>query len=791
MTERSLRVLEFHKIRAELSKYCVSDMGRERCEALVPTNRIADVRRMQQETEEARVVLTYLGGTPMIPFADVRASLHLAEIGSALSPRALLDIAACLRAARAARDALVTDRDNTPMLSANASRLTANRTLEQAIGDAILSEEEIADRASTELFSIRRKMRACNERVRERLNGMIHSPTTQKYLQEAIITMRADRYVLPVKQEYRSMVPGIVHDQSATGATIFVEPMAVVEIGNELKQLIAAEKAEIERILRALSAQVAPDAAAIADNLVILAQLDFAFAKASLAREMMACEPKINDEGRIDIRRGRHPLIDPQKVVPLDIRLGTEFTTLIITGPNTGGKTVTLKTTGLFTLMAQSGLQVPAEHGTELAVFDDVFADIGDEQSIEQSLSTFSGHMTNIVSILEQVTPDSLVLFDELGAGTDPTEGAALAQSILSTLLDMHTRTVATTHYSELKEYALTTPNVENASVEFDVTTLRPTYRLSIGIPGKSNAFEISRKLGLPEFVIGKAKELLSKEQVRFEDVIANAEYHRQVAEKERQIAEEASREMVAIRNQAEAERKKLEEQRERSIKKAKEEAKRIVENARRESDALISELRAMKKAGGAQEHEIQRVRKQVDAAQEALADKPEEAAGEVPTSVKVGDMVHIASMDVDATVASLPDAKGFLQLKVGMMKMRAQLSDLRTLSSTQKLIKKEQKKLERKRVMREQRVDITARAVRQELDVRGMALDEAIPEVQKFLDDAMLSSLGEVSIIHGNGTGILRAGIQDCLRRHPCVSSFRLGRYGEGETGVTIVSLK
>ena len=791
MTERSLRVLEFHKIRAELSKYCVSDMGREKCEALVPTNRIAEVRRMQQETEEARVVLTYLGGTPMIPFADVRASLHLAEIGSALSPRALLDIAACLRAARAARDALVTDRDNTPMLTANASRLSTNRTLEQAIGDAILSEEEIADRASPELFTIRRKMRSCNERVRERLNGMIHSPTTQKYLQEAIITMRADRYVLPVKQEYRGMVPGIVHDQSATGATIFVEPMAVVEIGNELKQLIASEKAEIDRILRALSAQVAPDAAAIADNLAILAQLDFAFAKASLAREMMACEPKVNDEGRIDIRRGRHPLIDPQKVVPLDIRLGADFTTLIITGPNTGGKTVTLKTTGLFTLMAQSGLQVPAEHGTELAVFDDVFADIGDEQSIEQSLSTFSGHMTNIVSILTQVTPDSLVLFDELGAGTDPTEGAALAQAILSTLLDMHTRTVATTHYSELKEYALTTENVENASVEFDVTTLRPTYRLSIGIPGKSNAFEISRKLGLPEFVIGKAKELLSKEQVRFEDVIANAEYHRQVAEKERQIAEEASREMVAIRNQAEAERKKLEEQRERSIKKAKEEAKRIVENARRESDAIIAELRAMKKAGGAQEHEIQRVRKQVDTAQEALADKPEEAAGEVPKSVKVGDMVHIASMDVDATVMSLPDAKGYLQLKVGMMKMRAQMSDLRTLSLTQKLIKKEQKKQEHKRAMREQRVDVMTRPVRQELDVRGMALDEAIPEVQKFLDDAMLSSLGEVSIIHGNGTGILRAGIQDCLRRHPCVSSFRLGRYGEGETGVTIVSLK
>lgn len=790
MTERSLRVLEFHKIRAQLQQYCVSDMGAALCEALEPVSRIEDVRRMQQETREAHDVLTYLGGTPMIAFTDVRAQLHLAEIGSTLSPRALMDIGASLRAARAARDALVTEREGTPMITANASRLSTFRPIEQAISDAIISEDEIADRASTELFSIRRKMRACNERVRERLNSMIHSPTYSKYLQEAIITMRADRYVLPVRQEYRSQVPGIVHDQSATGATIFVEPMAIVEIGNELKQLIASERAEIERILRQLSAQIAPEAAAISDNLAILAQLDFAFAKASLARAMFAVEPKINDEGRINIVRGRHPLIDPQKVVPLDIRLGEDFTSLIITGPNTGGKTVTLKTTGLFTLMAQAGLQVPAEYGTELAVFDDVFADIGDEQSIEQSLSTFSGHMKNIVSILEQVTSDSLVLFDELGAGTDPTEGAALAQAILSTLLSMHTRTVATTHYSELKEYALTTQGVENASVEFDVSTLRPTYRLSIGIPGKSNAFEISRKLGLPEFVIDKAKELLSKEAVRFEDVIANAEYHRQVAEKERQIAEEARQEMVSIRNQAEAERKKLEDQRDRAIRKAKEEAKRIVENARRESDAVIAELRAMKKNGGAQEHEIQRVKKKMEQVQDALAEK-KEAGGEIPKTVKPGDMVHIASMDVDATIVTAPDAKGYVQLKVGMMKMRAQLSDLRTMTSTQQMLRKEQKKMEHKKSMREQRVDITTRSVRQELDVRGMALDEALPEVQKFLDDAVLSSLGEVSIIHGNGMGILRAGIQDCLRRHPCVSSFRLGRYGEGETGVTIVSLK
>ena len=508
MNERSLRVLEFTKIRAQLAQYCVSDMGKALCEALNPSNRIEDVLRMQQETDEAHSLLAYLGGTPMIPFSDVHASLHLAQIGSSLSPRALLDIGVCLRASRAARDAIVTDRQDTPLLSANASRLSTFKLIEQAISDAIISEDEIADRASNELFQIRRKMRACNERVRERLNGMIHNQTFQKYLQDAIITMRAERYVLPVRAEYRSMVPGIVHDQSATGATVFIEPMSVVEIGNELKQLISAEKAEIEKILRTLSAQIAPEAEAIEDNLAILAQLDFAFSKASMAKQMDGCMPKMNREGRLNIVQGRHPLIDPQKVVPLDIRLGSDFTTLIITGPNTGGKTVTLKTTGLFTLMAQSGLQVPAEYGTELAVFDDVFADIGDEQSIEQSLSTFSGHMTNIVSILQNVTPESLVLFDELGAGTDPTEGAALAQAVLSTLLDMHTRTVATTHYSELKEYALTTPNVENASVEFDVATLRPTYRLSIGIPGKSNAFEISRKLGLPEFIIGRAKEL-------------------------------------------------------------------------------------------------------------------------------------------------------------------------------------------------------------------------------------------------------------------------------------------
>lgn len=790
MNERNLRVLEFPKIRDMMAALAVTDMGRECCRELTPSSDPDEVRRRQAETEEAATVLAYNGSNPMAWFTDVREALKRARVGATLSPKALLAVADALKAARVVRAALVTDREDTPLLTELGSRLSASRSLEEDIFNAILSEDEISDHASPELYEIRRQMRVLNDRVRDKLNGIIRSSTMQKYLMDSIITMRNDRYVVPVKAECRQNVPGIVHDQSGSGSTLFIEPMAVVEAGNELKQWTVKERNEIERILAEFSDRISPDAELYANNLLLLAKIDMIFARAALGRSMRAVPPKLNEEGRINLIRARHPLIDPEKVVPSNLWMGTDFTTLVVTGPNTGGKTVTLKTVGLLTLMAQSGMQIPAAYGSELSIFDEVFADIGDEQSIEQSLSTFSGHMTNIVSILQSVTPDSLVLFDELGAGTDPTEGAALAQAVLSTLLDMHTRTVATTHYSELKEYALTTPNVENASVEFDVATLRPTYRLSIGIPGKSNAFEISRKLGLPEFIIGRAKELLSKEQVRFEDVIANAEYHRQVAKKERELAEQARNEMISIRDQAEAERKKLEDQREKSIRKAKEEAKRIVENAKRESETMIAELRAMKKAGGAQEHEIQKVKKQMEKAQDELADK-KEVGGEIPKSVKAGDMVHIASMDVDATIVAPADSKGYVQLKVGMMKMRAPLSDLRTLTATQQLVKKEQKKLERKKSMREARVDITTRAVRQELDVRGMALDEAIPEVEKFIDDAMLSSLGEVSIIHGNGTGVLRAGIQDCLRRHPCVSSFRLGRYGEGETGVTIVSLK
>ena len=790
MNQRSAKILEFDKIRNQLAENCVSESGKAIANELQPSDNLLEVEQMLRETEEARSIMGTSGSMPVPYFTNPSNLLHLARIGGTLPPKGLMDIAQLLRAARTVKEMLMTDREDVQLLSGLAMGLSELRQIERDISNAIISEDEIADQASPELASIRRKKRSCNDRVRERLNSLIHSATYQKYLQEAIITVRADRYVLPVRQEYRSMVPGIVHDQSSSGATIFIEPMSVVEIGNELKQLTAAEKVEIDRILLSLSAQIAPEAQSIENNIQILSKIDFIFAKGLLGQQMEAVTPRMNAEGRLDIRQGRHPLIDPQQVVPLDIRLGKDYNTLIITGPNTGGKTVTLKTTGLFSLMAQSGLQIPAEYDSEMAVFDEIFADIGDEQSIEQSLSTFSGHMKNIVNIMENVKPGSLVLFDELGAGTDPTEGAALAQAILTSLLKKHVRTVATTHYSELKEFAMLTPEVENASVEFDVATLRPTYKLLIGIPGKSNAFEISKKLGLSDELIEQARALLSKEQIHFEDVLASAEYHRQLAKKEQQLAEEAHADMEAIRSQAEIERKQLEAQRERSIQKAKAEAKRIIENARREQESLIEELRALKKAGGAQEHEIQQIRKKAEQSAEKLMDK-QEIGGEPLTSVKVGEFVHVASMDMDATVVALPDQRGVVQLKAGMMKLRAQLSDLRSPTQSQKREKKERDKIVKRQMGGNTRIDIINRTVDRELDVRGLALNEAMPEVEKFLDDAMLSSLGEVSIIHGNGTGTLRAGIAECLRKHPGVSSFRLGRYGEGETGVTIVTLK
>ena len=744
MKERTLRVLEFTKIRDRLASKAMTDMGRERCEVLVPSSNMTEIQRMQAETEEATVILQYVGASPLVPFSDVRASLTLAEKGATLSPKALLEVAALMQSARAARKALDTERDNTPILKELAQRLSTLHNVEQDITNAIISEDEIADRASNELMDIRRHLRGANERIKEKLNQMIRSSAFQKYLQDPIVTMRNDRYCLPVKAEYRGSVPGLVHDQSSTGATLFIEPMAAVEMGNELKTWAAKEKQEIERILAALSAEIAPYADQLRETVETLAELDYIFAKGMLAREMNAVSPKLNQNGYINIIRGRHPLIDREKVVPSNLWMGKDFTSLIITGPNTGGKTVTLKTVGLLTLMAQAGLQVPADLGTELAVFEQVFADIGDEQSIEQSLSTFSGHMTTIVSIMHEVTPDDLVLFDELGAGTDPTEGAALAQAILQRLLNIRVRTLATTHYSELKAFALSTKGVENASVEFDVETLRPTYRLSIGVPGKSNAFEISRRLGLPENLIDDAKKLLSSDSVRFEDVIANAEYHRQVAEREREIARQASAETVKLRDEAEKLRKQMEDQRENTIKKAKADARRIMEQTRRESESIIADLKRMKKEQQNPDAQVNAIRRRiennVDNLSEGLLQKVD--TGLPPKEVRKGDTVEILTIGSQGTVLAPANAKGEVEVQAGILKLKVNISQLRLV--------KQQDKPKPQPTSVHLKTGAMERTVRMECDVRGMALDEAIMTVDQYLDQAILAGMGEVlSLIH------------------------------------------
>ncbi len=782
MNEKNLRVLEFPKIRERMAVLAISDMGRERALSLVPSSDAFLVRRMQAQTEEAATVLAYNGSNPMCAFIDVREFLKLAQIGSTLSAKTILQVGDAIKASRLVRGALVTDREDTPLLTELGGALYTNRRLEEDIFDAILSEDEISDHASPTLADIRRHIRLLNDRIRDKLNSLVRGAGA-KYLMDAIITMRNGRYVVPVKAECRSSVPGIVHDQSGTGSTLFIEPMAVVEAGNELKQWDLKEKAEIERILAAFSAEIAPDAELISQSLETLAELDMIFARAALGRSMHAVPPKLNTEGRVKLIRARHPLIDPAKVVPSNLWLGEDFTTLVITGPNTGGKTVTLKTVGLLSLMAQAGMQIPAAYGSELAIFDEVYADIGDEQSIEQSLSTFSSHMTNIVHILSSVTDNSLVLFDELGAGTDPTEGAALAISILTSLLKKQVRTMATTHYSELKVFALTTSGVENASVEFNVETLRPTYRLSIGVPGKSNAFEISRKLGLPEELIEGAKEKLTRDQVRFEDVIANAEYHRQIAEKERRLAEEAHIETQRLRDEAEKLRADLSASREQSLRKAKDEARRILQRAQQESEQLISELKKANR-GELKEHELHAMRAKLQSAIDANSEQlvPKAAnVGETPAEVHVGDTVELINLGAKAVILTLPNAQGECTVQAGALKLKAKLKDMRTAEPDKP----------KKQPKSGGRVVIGARPVETECDVRGCNLEEALMAVDLFLDGAVLNRLKTVSIIHGKGTGILRAGIHRHLKQQKSVKEFRLGRYGEGEDGVTIVTMK
>lgn len=782
MLEKVLKTLEYDKIRAMVAERTQCCTGRELAEAMEPVFTNGEAASQMALTAEAEKLLIRTGRSPAEGFPDLRGCLKRVHAALYLSPGELLGVARCLKAIRLCKEALESAED-CPLLGNLAQWLQAHRSIEEEIGRCIAGEEEISDGASPALLRIRRSMRIANDRVRERLGNMIRSATFQKYLQEPLVTIRNGRFVLPVKQEYRQNVPGLIHDQSGSGATLFIEPTAVVELGNEYKKLLGEEEEEIQRILSELTALCAPYSQDILEGLGILGQVDLAFAKARLGREMEGVQPEMDQQGFLRIIKGRHPLIPKEQVVPIDVWLGEEFTTLIITGPNTGGKTVTLKTVGLFALMAQSGLFIPAQTGSRLPVFQAVYGDIGDEQSIEQSLSTFSSHMTNIVEILKQADAGSLVLLDELGAGTDPVEGAALAMSILEELHSRGCRTVATTHYSEIKAFALTRAGMENASMEFDVDRLCPTYRLFIGIPGKSNAFEISKRLGMEERLIEKAREYLKGEDVKFEDVISGAEAQRRQAEEERRLAAAERDATAKLREEMEKQRARLEGEREGLRAKAREDSRRLVNETREEMEKLVAAIRAIPGLDQrAADRVIQRSRDALRKREADLAEpleKKSQDPGAAPKQVRPGETVRILSLDQKATVLSPADAKGDVQVQAGIMKLTVKLKDLRLIQDTAptKGVGKVQLDTQRQGGL--------------ELDVRGKLVDEAILEVDRYIDNCLMSGLDQVSIIHGKGTGALRAGIQDYLKRDKRVKSYRMGAYGEGDAGVTVVTLK
>lgn len=784
MEKRVLKTLEYDKILAMLKERASCCISRELVDTMEPSGDFDTVERELKLTAEAETLFYKTGRSPVDDFPDMRHCLERMHAALFLSTGELLGIASCLKAARIAKDILAKEVGEESYLYNLAGLLITHRSAEEEINRCIINEDEIFDGASPALARIRRAMRLANEKVREKLNSMIRSTAYQKYLQEPIITIRNGRFVIPVKQEYRQQVPGLIHDQSSSGATLFIEPSAVVELGNEYKKLLAEEADEIERILTELTAMLAPYADEIREDLNIMGQIDLVFAKAKLSRELNAVMPRLNRNNYVRIVRGRHPLIPADRVVPIDIWIGRDYRSLIITGPNTGGKTVTLKIVGLFALMVQSGIFVPANEGSEFPVFEHIYADIGDEQSIEQSLSTFSSHMKNIVGILDKADENSLVLLDELGAGTDPIEGAALAMSILEELNDRHCICVSTTHYSEIKAFAMTHEGMENASMEFDIDRLCPTYRLYIGIPGKSNAFEISSRLGLPNSIIDKAKGFLKGEDVRFEDIISSAQSQHRIAEEERKMAEEARAELEKLRADAERERKKLDEDRNRLQAKAKEDAKRIVADTKREMEKLIVEIRSIKDIDrSAADRVIQAARDTLRATETAVNEKEtikKEDNTKPPKTVRAGDTVNIVTLDQKATVLSAPDSKGEVMVQAGVMKLNVKLKDIRLI---------EEKKAA---APTSGKVGLgVGKQVGLELDVRGMLVDEANIMVDRYLDDAYNAGLSEVNIIHGKGTGALRAGVQAFLKRHPLVKGYRMGSYGEGDAGVTVVTLK
>lgn len=786
MNDKALKILEFNKIKEEIKKYTCTGAAKDLIDGLRPYNNIYEAREHLEETKEALRLLVTKGNPPFEGVYDIRDGVSRAEKGSSLMPGQLLKIATMLRSARRFKEYIShrEEEESFRVIEDICEGIVPLKGLEEQIFEAIESESEISDRASSMLYNIRRSLKDKNASVRDKVNSLIR--TYSAYLQDNLYTMRGERYVLPVRAEHKGAVPGLVHDQSSSGATLYIEPMGLVNLNNEIKELMLKEKAEIERILAELSGKVYDNIIAVKNNANIIWELDFIFAKAKFASELNCTAPVINDEGIIDIIEAKHPLIDRKIAVPMSMYLGREFTSLVITGPNTGGKTVTLKTVGLLHIMALSGLMIPARENSTVSFFTEVFADIGDEQSIEQSLSTFSSHMTNIVNIINKADEKSLILFDELGAGTDPTEGAALAVSILENLRKRGSRIVATTHYSELKAYALKTEEVENASVEFDVETLRPTYRLLIGVPGKSNAFEISKRLGLAEFIIKDAKESISSETLKFEDLIQSLQEKSIKAENYAREAEMLKLEAAKLKDKYEEKMYSLNNTREKALIDAQREAKRVIKEAKEDADQILKEMRELERMGYDSnvrqklEAERRKLKEKLENADEKIS-KVREDEGEALTTVKEGQEVFVPSLNQKVIVLSKPDSKGEVQVQAGIMKISVKLKDLR---ASKGVTKEEKKKIKRE-------AKLNLRAVPTSVDLRGMDSMEAVYTADKYLDDAYMGGLNEVTVIHGKGTGVLRNAINDMLKRHAHVKKYRLGEYGEGGTGVTVVELK
>ena len=792
MNQKALKVLEYDKIIHLLADQATSDAGKKRCLELKPMTDKQDIIQAQTQTSDALSRIYRKGNLTFGGLKDPGFQMKRLEIGGTLNAAELLSVCNLLEITKRAKSYSRENRDDLPKDSLDDmfARLEPLTPLLEEIRRCILAEDEISDDASSNLRQIRRNMKITGDRIHTQLSSLVNG-SARNYLQDSVITMRNGRYCIPVKAEYKGQVPGMVHDQSSTGSTLFIEPMAIVKLNNDIRELELEEQKEIEVILSTLSQQTAEQTDSIRADLNIMVQLDVIFARASLAMDMNATEPIFNDEGRIRLKQARHPLIDKKKAVPIDIRLGDDFDLLVITGPNTGGKTVSLKTVGLLTLMGQSGLHIPTLDRSELALFEEVYADIGDEQSIEQSLSTFSSHMTNVVSFLKKANRHSLVLFDELGAGTDPTEGAALAIAILSHLHEQGIRTMATTHYSELKVYALSTSGVENACCEFDVETLRPTYRLLIGVPGKSNAFAISSKLGLPDYIIDKAKEQISEQDESFEDVLSSLESSRITIENERREIEQYKQEIASLKSEMESKQEKLNEQRDRIIRQANEEAHAVLREAKEYADQTMKMFHKFQKDHvdlSAVEKERQNLRKHMNKAEKGMTQK---TAAKKPKKeltakdISLGDAVKVLSMNLKGTVSSRPDNKGFLFVQMGIIRSKVHISDLELIDEAEITTPTMQRTGAGKIRMSK------AAHVSTEINLLGKTVDEAVAELDKYLDDAYIAHLKSVRIVHGKGTGALRKGVHNYLKRQKHVESFRLGEFGEGDAGVTIVEFK